>query len=86
MSKPNDNGNSNKALPPLIHYASGTAPAEGGSPAEVDDSTMLLASVSEQYGSSIPSTRFAKKRDTVDTTTAKHGQLPMFLTSEYRVY
>lgn len=56
-------------------------------------STMLLASVSEQYGSSIPATRFArkesgetkkpKKRETVDTSTAKHGQLPMFLSSKF---
>jgi hypothetical protein len=42
---------------------------------------MLLASVSEQYGASIPSTRLAK--NTVDRTMAKHGQLPMFLSSEF---
>lgn len=55
---------------------------------------MLLADVSTQYGSSIPATKFAKIDSasngekempvTVDTSTAKHGSLPLFLTSEFR--
>lgn len=58
------------------------------------DSTMLLANVSEQYGSSIPSTRFARrdyrgsdeteKRENVDTGATKHLQLPLFLSSKLR--
>lgn len=93
MSKPNSK------LPPVIHY--GTAhPDPNPPPSQPTDSTMLLASVSEQYGSSIPPSRFAKNKGenktavapppaaaapapTVDTKTAKHGSLPMFLTSEY---
>lgn len=75
-------------MPPVIHNPN----ADGEDP--TDASTMLLASVSEQYGASIPATRFAKKeggektkpkkRETVDTSTAKHGQLPMFLSSELK--
>lgn len=59
---------------------------------------MLLADVSEQYGTNIPPSRFSKdvikggggqrkemSKDgvTVDTSIAKHGALPMFLTSEF---
>ena len=90
MSKPNSK------LPPVIHY--GTAhPDPNPPPSQTNDSTMLLASVSEQYGSSIPPSRFAKNGGektaaapapaaTVDTKSAKHGSLPMFLTSESRSY
>lgn len=91
--------NPNSKLPPVIHY--GTAhPDPNPPPSQPTDSTMLLASVSEQYGSSIPPSRFARNKGenktavapppaaaapapTVDTKTAKHGSLPMFLTSEY---
>eukprot|EP00956_Cyclotella_meneghiniana_P037860 scaffold145632_cov22-Cyclotella_meneghiniana.AAC.1 len=65
-----------------------------------DSTTMLLANVSEQYGSSIPSTRFArqdggrssdestekKESATVnnDTGATKHLHLPLFLSSKFR--
>ena len=86
MSNSNDN-----VKPPAI---------QNSNDEDRDSTTMLLANVSEQYGSSIPSTRFArqdggrssdgstekKESATVnnDTGATKHLHLPLFLSSKFR--
>ncbi|KAL3802367.1 hypothetical protein HJC23_007192 [Cyclotella cryptica] len=92
------------SAPPPIMHNSAVAPGQSmphisaglplPSPTQngTDSSTMFLANVSEQYGSTIPPTRLAPSSTSsaapkggIELNSAKHGQLPLFLTKTYHM-
>ncbi|KAL7519430.1 hypothetical protein ACHAWX_004190 [Stephanocyclus meneghinianus] len=77
-----------QAMPPFPAGLPLPSPTQNGT----DSSTMFLANVSEQYGSTIPPTRLAPSSTSsaapkggIELNSAKHGQLPLFLTKTYHM-